>query len=75
MDRPRNAIELRMFIGCINYYRDMWPSCAHILKLLTDRSDLKTKAPINWTDQMQKAFGKNVFAYSCQCPHSIPRPQ
>jgi hypothetical protein len=36
MDRPCNATELRMFIGCINYYPDMWPSCAHILKLLTD---------------------------------------
>jgi hypothetical protein len=36
----------------------MWPSCAHILKLLTDQSGLKKKAPINWTDKMQKAFDK-----------------
>jgi hypothetical protein len=55
MDRPCNATELRMFIGCVNNYRDMWPSHAHILKPLTDQSSLKKKAPIKWTDEMQKA--------------------
>jgi hypothetical protein len=58
MDRPCNATELRMFIGCVYYYRDMWPSHAHILKLLRDRSGLKNRAPIKWTDEMQKAFDK-----------------
>jgi hypothetical protein len=58
MDRPRNTTELCMFIGYVNYYRDMWPGCAHILKLLTDQSGLKKKAPIKWTDEMQKAFDK-----------------
>jgi hypothetical protein len=56
MDCPCNATELCMFIGCINYYRDMWPSRAHILKPLTDHSGLKKRAPIKWTDEMQKAF-------------------
>jgi hypothetical protein len=36
----------------------MWPSCAHILKLLTDQSGFKKKAPIKWTDEMQKSFDK-----------------
>jgi hypothetical protein len=45
-------------IGCINYYRDMWPSRAHFLKPLTDKSGLKKKALINWTDEMQLAFDK-----------------
>jgi hypothetical protein len=31
MDFPCNATELRMFISCVNYYRDMWPSRAHNL--------------------------------------------
>jgi hypothetical protein len=58
MDCPCNATELRMFIGCVNDYRDMWPSCAHILKPLTDQSGLKKKAPNKWTAEMQKAFDK-----------------
>jgi hypothetical protein len=47
-----------MFIGCVNYCRDMWPSRAPIPKPLTDQSDLKKKAPIKWTDEMQKTFNK-----------------
>jgi hypothetical protein len=58
MDRPCHATKLCMFIGCVNYYRDMWPRCARILKPLTDQSGLKKKAPIKWTDEMQKAFDK-----------------
>jgi hypothetical protein len=58
MNRPRYATELRMFIGCVNDYRDMWPNCTHILKPLTDQSGLKKRAPIEWTDEMQQAFDK-----------------
>jgi hypothetical protein len=58
MDHPCNATELRMFIGCVNYYHNMWPSRAHILKLLTDQSSMKKRAPIKWIDEMQKAFDK-----------------
>jgi hypothetical protein len=58
MDCPCNTTELRMFIGCINYYCVMRPSDACILKPLTDQSSLKKKAPIKWTDEMQKAFEK-----------------
>ncbi len=58
MDCPCNATELRMFIGCVNYYRGMWLSHAHILKLLSDQSSLKKKAHIKLTDEMQKAFDK-----------------
>ncbi len=36
----------------------MWPSCAHVLKPLTDQSSLKKKTPIKWTDEMQQVFDK-----------------
>jgi hypothetical protein len=36
MDHPCNATELHMFIGCVNYHRDMWLSRAHIPKPLTN---------------------------------------
>jgi hypothetical protein len=58
MDHPCNITELPMFIGHVNYYGDMWPSHAHILKPLEDQSGLKKKAPIKWTDEMQKSFDK-----------------
>jgi hypothetical protein len=57
-DHPRNVTELRMFIGCVNYYHDMWPSRAHILKPLINQSGLKKRAPIKWTDDMQQEFNK-----------------
>ncbi len=64
-----------MFIGCVNYYRDMWPSCTHILKLSTDQSGLKKKEPIKWTDEMQNAFDKMHFlmaadALAAYCDHN-----
>jgi hypothetical protein len=47
-----------MFMGCINYYRNMWRSHAHTFKPSTGHSGLKKKSPILWTDDMQKAFDK-----------------
>jgi hypothetical protein len=58
MDCPCNAMDLRMFIGCVNYYHDLWPSRKHIQKPLTDQSHLKKKAPIKWIDKMQEVFNK-----------------
>ena len=58
MDWPCTSTELRWFIGCVNYYRDMWPSRAHVLQPLTDQSGLKKGAPIQWMDAHQHAFDK-----------------
>jgi hypothetical protein len=72
MDHPCNATELSMFIGCINYYPDMWPSRAYILKLLTDQSGLKKKAPIKWTDKMQKACVKMCLLMAANALAAYP---
>jgi len=58
MDRPCTSTELRQFIGCVNYYSDMWPSRAHVLQPLTDQSGLKKGVPIQWSDAHQHAFDK-----------------
>ncbi len=72
MDHPCNATELRMFIGCVHYYCDMWPSHAHILKLLTDQSSLKKKAPIKWTDEMQKVLAKMCLLMAAHALAAYP---
>ena len=61
MDRPRRVKDLRMFIGAVNYYRDMWPSKAHVLQPLTDKTGHnQSKKPKDfvWTDEMEAAFKK-----------------
>ncbi len=75
MDCPHNATELHIFIGCINYYRDMWPSCAHIIKPLTDQSGLKNRAPIKWTDDMQQTFKKMCLLMAAKCSCRLSGPQ
>jgi hypothetical protein len=72
MNCPCNATELRMFIGCVNYYCDVWPSCAHILKPLTDQYGLKKKAPLQWTDEMKKAFDKMCFLIAANALATYP---
>ena len=72
MDRPRNATELRMFIGAVNYYRDMWPSRAHILQPLTDQSGLKKGAKLNWTPAMQMAFNKMRYLMAADALAAYP---
>jgi hypothetical protein len=61
-----------MFNGCINYYCDMWPSHAHILKPLTDQFGLKKRAPIKWTDEMQKVFDKMRLLISADTLAAYP---
>ena len=58
VERPLNTTKFRMFIEDVNYYKDMWPSRAHVLKPLTDMPGLKKKQKLNWTAEMQSAFDK-----------------
>jgi hypothetical protein len=58
MDRPRTITNLRWFIGCVNFYRDMWPSRSHVLAPLTACLGMKKNAVLIWTSEMQHAFDK-----------------
>ena len=77
MDRPRTPTELIMFVDCVNYYRDMFPSRAHILKPLTDNSGLKKKYILEWKDKMQNSFDKmRIFMVAdalAACPNHNKR--
>ena len=47
MDSPKNQTQERSFIGAVNFYRSMWPCCAHLIKPLTE---LTGRGSFVWTD-------------------------
>jgi len=61
-----------MFIGCVNYYKDMWPSRAHILKPLTDLSGLHQRTKLNWTSELQNAFNKMRYLMAADALSAYP---
>ncbi len=72
MDRPRAATDLRRFIGCINFYRDMWPSHSHVLVPLSVCSGLKKNTVLNWTPKMQEAFNKMPLLMAADALSAYP---
>lgn len=58
LGRPKDATQLRSFIGAVNYYRDMWPGRAGILAPLTALSGAKKRAKIEWTQECEESFLK-----------------
>ena len=52
MKEPKNLFELHSFLGLVNFYRDMWPHCVHILSPLTEL----TGRYFVWGAPQQEAF-------------------
>jgi Reverse transcriptase (RNA-dependent DNA polymerase) len=53
MQRPQTVTQLRLFIGAVNFYRDMFPQRSHTLAPLTSLS--KGKGKLTWTPACQQA--------------------
>ena len=51
---PRNAHQLRHFLGMVNFYRDMWRRRSHLIAPLTKL--LSKNVKYKWGQEQQKAF-------------------
>ena len=62
---PRRRTQVRSFIGAVNYYRSLWPCCAHFMKLLLELTS--SKVNFQWNVDHQKAFEtlKSIMATDC----------
>jgi hypothetical protein len=81
INTPFNLKQLRVFIGMVNYYFDMWPHRAHILAPLMEKTGTPkkgTKQPkFVWTEAMQAASKqmKAMMAADVLCAypnHNLP---
>ena len=57
---PRNASEVRTFLGMVNFYRDMWPRRSHMLAPFSMLANPQGKknAPVIWTQELDMAFAQ-----------------
>ena len=54
MKQPKTQIDVRRFVGLVNFYRDLYPKHAKILAPLTNLCRHKTK--FVWSDIHEQAF-------------------
>ena len=57
IETPKNASEVRSFLGMVNYYRYMWRQRSTLISPLTEVSNKKGKSFI-WGSKQQNAFEK-----------------
>ena len=73
LQRPKNASQVRTFIGLINWYRDFWPRRSHLLSPFTQliRGLKDKKAPVEWNNHLEKCFQevKQVVAADALCAY------
>ena len=53
---PTNSKQLKLFLGMINFYQDMWPKRSHILAPLCKLSSTTGKLNWKWGKPEQKAY-------------------
>ena len=58
MQRPTNKMEVRHFLGMVQFYRDLWPRRSEILLPITELTKGAKKGPITWTPTCEAAFMK-----------------
>ena len=56
MKAPTNRKQLKMFLGMVNFYRDMWTRRSHILAPLNKLAGIKSNKEWYWTHKEQQAF-------------------
>ena len=56
MKPPTNQKQLKMFLGMINFYRDMWPRRSHVLAPLNKLAGMKSKKDWKWEESHQTSF-------------------
>ena len=69
MEPPKNTKQMRSFLGVVNYYRDLWPCRAQIIKPLSDRTGAKSFV---WTEEMDKAFKEMKALMAADCSMGYP---
>eukprot|EP00978_Attheya_sp_CCMP212_P005504 scaffold12329_cov39-Attheya_sp.AAC.2 len=71
MKIPKTPKQIRLFVGSVNFYRNMWPQRAHVLAPLTS---LQGKKNIVWTDIHTNAFNEMKALMTQDCLLSYPDP-
>ena len=56
LERPTINTEVRCLVGMVQFYRDMWKRCSHILAPFTDLASGPKQKKIKWTPDLEKAF-------------------
>jgi hypothetical protein len=81
LQSPKTMEQVRSFLGMINYYKDMWQHCSHLLAPLTsltvnaDGQTGKKRGPIKWEQEHQDAFNKIKQVITSEVMLSFPRLQ
>jgi hypothetical protein len=69
---PKNTKQLKMFLGMVNFYRDLWPKRSETLATLNKIASKTGKLNWKWGDEQQKAFEKAKDMLSKEARLSYP---